>query len=60
MSVYLSDIPLSEAKERIEQALETCEWRIDGPLGAAKHLGLHPSTLRSRLKKLGITRTAKK
>ena len=45
---------------RIEQALETCEWRIDGPLGAAKHLGLHPSTLRSRLKKLGIKRTVKK
>ena len=41
---------------RIEQALEVCEWRIDGPLGAAKHLGLHPSTLRSRLKKMGIRR----
>jgi len=41
---------------RIEQALEVCEWRIDGPLGAARHLGLHPSTLRSRLKKMGIRR----
>ena len=44
---------------RIEQALEACEWRIDGPLGAAKHLGLHPSTLRSRLKKMGIRRESK-
>lgn len=41
---------------RILQALTACEWRIDGPLGAAKHLGLHPSTLRSRLKKFGIKR----
>lgn len=39
---------------RIEQALETCEWRIEGPLGAAKQLGLHPSTLRYRIKKLGL------
>ncbi|MCB0280913.1 MAG: sigma-54-dependent Fis family transcriptional regulator, partial [Calditrichaeota bacterium] len=45
---------------RIEQALETCEWQIDGPLGAAKHLGLHPSTLRSRLKKLNISRKISK
>ena len=29
---------------------------IDGPRGAAKLLGLHPNTLRSRMKKLGITR----
>lgn len=43
---------------KIHQVLEACEWRIDGPLGAAKHLGLHPSTLRSRLKKLGIKRTS--
>ena len=41
-------------RHRILQALQVCEWRIDGPLGAAKHLGLNPSTLRSRLKKMGI------
>jgi formate hydrogenlyase transcriptional activator len=40
----------------IRHALDACEGRIDGPIGAAKHLGLHPNTLRSRLKKLGITR----
>jgi formate hydrogenlyase transcriptional activator len=43
-------------RHRIQQALKVCEWRIDGPLGAAKQLGLNPSTLRSRLKKLGIKR----
>jgi formate hydrogenlyase transcriptional activator len=31
---------------------------IEGPRGAAQILGLHPNTLRSRLKKLGITRSA--
>ncbi len=55
-------LPTTKLKDlerlRIEQALETCEWQIDGPLGAAKHLGLHPSTLRSRLKKLNIRRQA--
>jgi transcriptional regulator with GAF, ATPase, and Fis domain len=29
---------------------------IDGPAGAARHLGINPSTLRSRMKKLGIGR----
>ena len=33
-------------------------WVIDGPRGAAQILGLHPNTLRSRLKKLGITRSS--
>ncbi len=42
---------------RIRQALERSEWRIEGPFGAAKQLGLHPNTLRSRLKKLGIRRS---
>ncbi|GJL52657.1 MAG: hypothetical protein NPIRA01_38840 [Nitrospirales bacterium] len=41
---------------RILEALERSEWRIEGPLGAAKQLGLNPGTLRSRLKKLGIHR----
>jgi formate hydrogenlyase transcriptional activator len=45
-------------RAKIHQALTACDWRIDGPLGAAKHLGLNPSTLRSRLKKLGIKRNS--
>jgi DNA-binding PucR family transcriptional regulator len=30
---------------------------VQGSRGAAKILGLHPNTLRSRMKKLGIRRT---
>ncbi|MDR4501833.1 MAG: sigma 54-interacting transcriptional regulator [Nitrospirales bacterium] len=41
---------------RIQEALERSEWRIEGRFGAAKQLGLNPGTLRSRLKKLGISR----
>ena len=43
----------------IRRTLEQTDWRIDGPYGAARQLGLHPSTLRSRLKKLGIKRPDK-
>jgi PAS domain S-box-containing protein len=48
--------PTLEALERayILQVLERTRWRIEGPRGAAVILGLHPSTLRSRLAKLGI------
>jgi transcriptional regulator with GAF, ATPase, and Fis domain len=38
------------------RVLERCHWRITGPGNAAEVLGLRPSTLRSRLKKLGVTR----
>lgn len=34
--------------------LENTNWRIEGPRGAAQILGLHPSTLRNRMSKLGI------
>jgi formate hydrogenlyase transcriptional activator len=49
-----------EAVERhhIAAVLEQTGWVIDGPKGAAKILDMHPNTLRSRLKKLGITRTS--
>ena len=36
--------------------LERCRWRIEGEKGAAAALGMNPSTLRSRMKKLGISR----
>ncbi len=49
-----------EAIERrhILAVLQQTKWVIDGPRGAAQVLGLHPNTLRSRLKKLDITRSA--
>jgi formate hydrogenlyase transcriptional activator len=38
----------------IEQVLRLCGWRINGKGNAAERLGLHPNTLRFRMKKLGI------
>ena len=48
---------LDEAeREHILRALETTGWRIEGPKGAAAMLKIHPSTLRFRMKKLGLTK----
>jgi len=41
-------------REHIIAVLESTNRKIDGPDGAAKILGLHPSTLRTRMNKLGI------
>jgi DNA-binding NtrC family response regulator len=41
-------------RDYILLALEQCNWRIYGQGGAAELLELHPSTLNSRIKKLGI------
>ncbi len=48
-----------EATERnhILAVLVRTGWRIDGAGGAARLLDLNPSTLRSRMKKLGIRRS---
>ena len=43
-------------RNHILAALEQSAWIIDGARGAAKVLGIHPNTLRSRMKKLGIVR----
>ncbi len=43
-------------REHILSALDQAGWVIEGPGGAARLLGLHPNTLRSRLKRFGITR----
>jgi formate hydrogenlyase transcriptional activator len=52
-------LPLEEVERRhILATLEQCRWIIEGPEGAAAVLGLRPSTLRSRMKKLGATRAA--
>jgi PAS domain S-box-containing protein len=52
--------PSLEAVERrhILAVLRQTQWVIEGPRGAAQILSLHPNTLRSRLKKLGITRSS--
>ncbi len=47
--------PLDEVnRAAITHALQVTRGRIDGPRGAARALGLHANTLRSRMAKLGI------
>ncbi|MBI2485787.1 MAG: sigma 54-interacting transcriptional regulator [Deltaproteobacteria bacterium] len=41
-------------RSHILRVLEDTKWVIEGKRGAASALGLHPSTLRYRIKKLGI------
>jgi len=60
----ISSLPLSSAMRTLEEAernqilkiLSETRWRIEGKDGAAAVLGLHPSTLRARMHKLGIVR----
>jgi transcriptional regulator with GAF, ATPase, and Fis domain len=43
-------------RNQILKTLSETRWRINGKNGAAGILGLHPSTLRARMHKLGILR----
>ncbi|TWT43799.1 Formate hydrogenlyase transcriptional activator [Phycisphaerae bacterium RAS1] len=53
----ISDLSLNSVQaEHIRRVLIQTRWRIDGPRGAARILGLKPSTLRFRMKRLGIER----
>ena len=53
-------LPTTEAERRaqeramIETALAACNGKVFGPGGAAERLGLKPTTLASRIKRLGI------
>ena len=58
-------LPSSASLEDVDHAhivgvLEECNWTIKGPGKAAERLGLAPSTLRYRMKKLGIERPPRK
>jgi formate hydrogenlyase transcriptional activator len=55
-----SDSSSLEQVERrhIQSVLQKTDWVIEGDRGAAKILDLHPNTLRSRMKKLGIERAS--
>jgi transcriptional regulator of acetoin/glycerol metabolism len=46
----------SMERSHIVSVLRECAWKINGPGNAADKLGLNPSTLRFRMKKLGIER----
>jgi len=43
-------------RDHILMALDHCNWKIYGPDGAAELLDINSSTLKSRMKKLGIMR----
>ena len=43
-------------REHIRQVLESTGWRVRGLGGAAERLGLRPTTLETRLSKLGLKR----
>ena len=43
-------------QENILNALDQCNWKITGSDGAAILLGLKPSTLNSKIKKMGLKR----
>jgi len=45
-------------RAHIVSVLEACGWTIKGKSNAAERLGLHPSTVLHRMKKLGIERPA--
>jgi formate hydrogenlyase transcriptional activator len=50
-------LTLAEMETRyIQEVLDATSWRISGPGGAARLLGLHPNTLRSRMERLRISR----
>jgi formate hydrogenlyase transcriptional activator len=41
-------------RAHIEAVLQECGWKINGTRNAAERLGIHPNTLRFRMKKLGV------
>jgi PAS domain S-box-containing protein len=47
-------------RTHILNVLRQTSWRIAGEQGAARILGLHPNTLRSRMEKLGVAKGATK
>ncbi len=56
MPVRREGAPQELSRQRIIEALEETGWRVSGPRGAAQMLGLKPTTLEARMKRLGITR----
>jgi PAS domain S-box-containing protein len=60
-SAFADLVPSSETLEQTEynlimRTLKSVHWKVEGPGGAAELLNIHPSTLRSKMRKLGIER----
>jgi PAS domain S-box-containing protein len=52
--------PLAEVeKEHLSRVLQDRNWKIEGDDGAARILGMNPSTLRARMRKQGIHKPKK-
>jgi len=50
-------VSFADAERRaIVRALEATGWRVSGPAGAAARLGLKPTTLHAKMKRLGVAR----
>lgn len=66
LEIHLPDAPSCGCPDNIEledmerrhilRVLESSNWRVKGKNGAAEKLGLKPTTLQSKMKKLGISR----
>jgi transcriptional regulator with PAS, ATPase and Fis domain len=61
VAVAMPPVENNEDLEAIERAhivkvLNECGWKIKGKANAAERLGMNPSTLRSRIQRLGIIR----
>ena len=55
LGTTVSDLRLVE-REHILKVLDETGWKISGNSGAASKLGMPPSTLRSKMKRLAIVR----
>jgi len=54
----VADLTITELeRSHIRRVLEKTRWQIEGERGAARVLGLNPSTLRGRMRKLGIRKS---
>jgi formate hydrogenlyase transcriptional activator len=60
VALISSSTPLATLEEaerqHILRALRQTEWRVAGPRGAAKMLGMKRTTLQARIRKLAIRR----
>ncbi len=57
----LSRVSLQEMERNyIVEVLEETYWKVNGKDGAARILDMHPETLRSKMKKLNITKPSRK
>lgn len=57
---FLSEAEMKQHERRNTiTALDNCGWKVYGPGGAAQLLGLKPTTLMARMKKMGIRRPSR-